>query len=140
MKKNKLFRLLAIIFLFSSGFMTHAFFFPDFLPQEMAQTSKKIAGIAPDKKEQNDPLIRKVKYADGKFSPDTIIIRYGSYVAIINESKTELMWLESDNKYLNTPRGYGEGEEQRVRMDTEGTFNVVNKLDIEATLKVIVKK
>lgn len=49
------------------------------------------------------------------------------------------MWLVSDLPELNTVRGYGQGEEKRVKPVKEGTFKLTNKLNIDAkaTIKVL---
>ena len=60
-------------------------------------------------------------------------------LTITNNSQS-LMWLESDNPLLRTPRGYGESEQLRIKAGTPGTYTVQNKLNLNAKATVTIIK
>ena len=49
------------------------------------------------------------------------------------------MWLNSNDPLLTTPRGYGESEQVRERMDTLGQFVVADKNNPSERLIITVK-
>ncbi len=139
-------RLLIFILIFATGFVTHMLVFPDFIPQysqSIQRSFKNVLGVETQKKDQSvqraDPLEIVVVYKDGDFAPSQIIIPVTRYIEIQNASKTELMWLVSDNKLLNTDRGYGQGEQLRAQLNDKGTFFVKNKLEPQHSLIITVK-
>jgi hypothetical protein len=79
-----------------------------------------------------------VQYQGGRFRPDSVTVGKGNYLSITNISKSEKMWLTSDDPELVTPRGYGESERLKVLVIREGTFRVINKLNPSAQLTVTV--
>lgn len=102
------------------------------LPVSPVNTVKN-AVILPDEKAEdpNNNFINSIRYENGKFNPSTLTMRKGNYLIVSNNSDSK-MWLVSTLPELNTPRGYGNGEEKRVKPEKEGTYTITNKLNIEA--------
>lgn len=72
-------------------------------------------------------FINYVDFDGNTFKPDTVKMGVGNYLAITNQSKTELMQLLSENQDLTTLRGYGEGERLQTIMPDKGIFKVMVK-------------
>ncbi len=137
---NKIRFIAFIAVVFCAGFLTHAFFFPDFLPsvKEISAGKIKSAETQTDA-EGNMGLFTYVNYDGVNFSPRVVTIHRGSYIAITNRSSNKLMWLMSDNESLNTKRGYGLSERLERILEQPGTYTVTEKSDANANLTVIVK-
>jgi len=86
-----------------------------------------------------DQFITYIDYDSKKFKPSAVTIKKGNYLAIINKSKDQLMWLISDESQLNTQRGYGEGEKLQLTLLKEGEFKVIDKLNPNASLVIKVE-
>lgn len=82
-------------------------------------------------------FITQVRYENGAFKPATVSIKKGNIIIITNTTDS-LMWLVSELPELNTPRGYGKGEQIKTKLITPGSYKVGNKLRLGATLTVIV--
>jgi hypothetical protein len=141
MKKNIF---LSILF-FAFGFFTHAFFFSEVLSNGIADiipnnlsTESLIGAPTPAQKESN-AFLTNITFDGDRFSRHNITIEVGSYLVITNTSKEKLMWLLSNTPLLSTPRGYGESEQIRVRMDTRGQFVVADKNNPQEKLIITVK-
>src|SRR5947207_515167 len=95
MKKNLLFILLA----FLAGFLTHAFFFPDFLANGITDVSQIVIPQATpaDSGNKIDPLITKISFDGEHFSRHNVTIRFSRYLQITNTSHENLMSLTSNN-------------------------------------------
>ncbi len=142
-------RFLPLFLTFFLGFLTHAYFFPDLLPQTLSSYARKAVGmkepvtlITNKEVSKGDAvaLIKHVAYSDGVFSPSVVRVHYGNYISIMNVSKLpdDLMWLVSDSPELTTPRGFAESEHLQRTLLKEGSFVVSNKLRPESKLQVIV--
>lgn len=137
MKKN----LLLAILTFTSGFLTHAFLFPDVLTNGIID-AKNI--IIPDPKavagaETTDPLFTTVTFDGKQFSRHNITIRKTNYLKITNTSKTKHMELIGTIKELNTPRGYGESETIQVQFNEKGQYAVADKNNSQEKMIITVK-
>lgn len=139
MKKIKV--LLFIFMAFVIGFFTHAFFFPDFLPNGLQDIAASNFLLPAQNKSniQTDSFITYVNYDGNQFIPQHVTILKGNYLAITNTSKDKLMWLSSDNDLLNMERGYAQSERLQVLLPKVGEYTVVNKLNTQAQLSVKVK-
>ncbi len=132
--------LLGLTIAFSVGFVVHAFFFPDVLYNGLAMFTKKNFGepaVAPTTEPDNQ-FFTYVNYRDGKFRPGKVTIKRSNYLAITNLNPDEFMWLVSDNKLLNTGRGYAESERLTTILNELGSFTVTEKNRPEAILSVTV--
>ena len=134
---------------FSLGFLSHAVFFPDVIPETLFSNAKSISGLDALTADSNTPptpspiaLMVSVTYKDGEFTPKVAKVHYGNYIAITNKNSTheDQMWLQSNLEVLNTPRGFAEEERLQTVVLEEGTFTVVNKLKPDAKLTVVVYK
>ena len=121
----KRFFLTAILF-FICGFFFHAWLFPSMFvgrpDVEIASASKKIIGMPEETGTEN--LISYVSFKDGKFSPSSISIGYGRYIAITNENEKDRMELSSDIKELQTVRPYGKTERLQTSLYIRGVHMV----------------
>jgi hypothetical protein len=118
---------------FAAGFLIRDYVGPVKLPVSLwtirnAVNSKPAADFVPGNVD--------IVYDNGAFSPAEAIIPVGRYLSVTNRSES-LMWLESNNPWLSTSRGFGLSEQVRVRMDEEGTYTIKNKLNLDA--KAVVK-
>lgn len=137
-----------ILAIFSAGFFTHAAFFPDMSFSTMVLYGEYIIGTKTpstlaeggekEKPAEIVEVIKNVTYKDGIFSPSTVRVHYGNYIAIENRSEEELMWLQSSLPELSTPRGYALSEKLQVVMLKEGTHTVTNKTNPSTKLTVVV--
>jgi hypothetical protein len=142
MKKNIF---LSIIF-FGFGFLAHALFFPEVLPNgiesllQKEQATDQIGSAQKQAPAENNAFMTHVEFDGEQFSRHNLTIEVGSYLTITNTNKEDkLMWLLSNNPLLATSRGYGESEQIRVRMDTKGTFAAINRNNPKEKLVVTVK-
>lgn len=125
---------IAILF-FALGFLINQFSYNltyKSLPDNFKAQSDKVLG-----KKIIDEFKTYVNY-NGSFEPKTVLIKKGNYIAITNKSRTEQLWLLSDNSALNTPRGYAEGERLEAIMNQKGTFYITNKNKTGTYVKIIV--
>lgn len=133
--------LLALIFGFLTGFLVHAFVFPDLLangiivPSAEELLSNEVKPTTADAPESADMAIT---FDGTKFSRNNITMGVTRYISITNESESNLMLLTSNEKLLKTPRGYGYKERVFARMDTKGTFTV-HEVGSGATMVITVK-
>lgn len=123
---------------FIAGFLVHAFFLPNVLYGGIKKS------ISPDQKissstEKIRSLFIYSMYNGENFNPANIELEKGQYIVIRNIAKTNLMWLQSENPLLSTPRGYAEGEELKQRLDQSGYFTVTEKMNSQAKLHIVVK-
>ena len=124
------------------GFFIHALFFPDVFSNGIFVTP---ALPTPDQGQTQAPSTNKVQNIttitfDGQnFSRHNVAIEQSRYIVIVNTSKDTLMWLSSNNKDLATPRGYGEGEQVKTRLDDKGQFIVADKNNPSEKLIITVK-
>jgi hypothetical protein len=134
-KKCLFFIILSFIF----GFFVHAYFFPNYIPTILKIPNKNI--VQPEKQipNTNVGLYTYVDYDGIDFSPSRVVINKGFYIAITNQNKEKLMWLQSDNPLLATVRGYGHTERVDTILYQTGIFWVIDKLNPQASLSVIVK-
>ncbi len=86
---------------------------------------------------EQSAFITQVRYENGSFKPAVATIKKGNIIMITNGTES-LMWLVSELPELNTPRGYGKGEQIKTKLITPGTYKVGNKLRLGATLTVVV--
>jgi hypothetical protein len=140
MKKNIF---LSILF-FAAGFLTHAQFFPDLwangLPGFNQQTQTPTINRSTAPPAQQQAFETRIDYDGTQFSRHNISIEIGSYLIITNVNKgNKLMSLSSNNPLLTTPRGYGESEIVKARMDVRGQFVVIDKNNPEEKLIITVK-
>lgn len=125
--------LLILIIGFILGYTSHAY-----LPRTGVNLVKTLAPETASKSETVvDPFLTTISYRDGKFKPDSVNVKTGNYLIIVNNSDS-LMWLTSNNPLLTTTRGYGRSEQVRIRADDEGVFTVTNKLNIKARTVITV--
>lgn len=131
---------LSILF-FALGFLTHALFFPEFL-------ANGLSSVVPDpvvntsvqtQTNENNAFMTNIDFDGENFSRHNITIEVGSYLTITNTSNDKLMWLFSNNKQLTTPRGYGQSEQIKVRMDERGAYAVIDKNNPQEKLIITVK-
>ena len=128
-------KLFLVILAFSLGFVVHLLLMnlqnkPDLnLLSQQSVAGEKITA---------DEFITYIDYDGNEFKPRTVTVKKGNYIAIMNKSKDKQMWLVSDNADLNTKRGYGEGEIVRLTLLKEGSYNVINRLNTKAFIKVVV--
>src|SRR5579872_5077194 len=138
-------RIVKKILLFSAffilGFLTHAFFFPDFLINGFSDISNiAIPDISPTPgQDVNSTFFTKITYNDSHFSRHSLVIPISSYVMIENMSTTSRMWLLSNNPLLATQRGYSYTEAIRVRLDNRGSFVVEDKSNPQEKILITVK-
>lgn len=126
-----------IILAFGIGFLVRDYSGPVKLPftiRSIENTVKPVSKAQTAKVPGNVEIV----YEDGKFTPSEAVIPVGRFLSITNKS-TSLMWVSSDNPWLDTPRGYGQSEQVRVRMDDLGTYHIKNKLNLDASavIKVV---
>jgi hypothetical protein len=132
---------LSIIF-FAAGFLTHALAFPDFLANGITDV-QKIA--IPDNEQStlgvqaSDEQFTKIIFDGEKFSRNNVTVGFTRYVQIINENKTQQMWLLSNTPELTTKRGYGHLEAAQKQFNERGQFVVVNKNNPKEKLVITVK-
>jgi len=133
--------LLFIILAFTAGFFTHALLFPDFLANGITNVAEVNApNVTPTQAStMHQAFETYISYDGSKFSRHNITIERGSYLIITNISKDQLMWLESKNPLLATPRGYGESEAIRQRLDITGQYIVTDKNNTQEKLVITVK-
>lgn len=86
---------------------------------------------------EHSAFITQVRYENGSFKPATVSIKKGNIIIITNGTDS-LMWLVSEAPELNTPRGYGKGEQIKTKLVAPGSYKVGNKLRLGAMLTVIV--
>jgi hypothetical protein len=135
-------RFILFLVFFSFGFLTHAFFFPDFLANGISDVQQiAIPNAGPTKAiDSNLKFETKITYDGEHFNRHTVTIGVGSYLLITNTTKeNKLMWLLSNNPELATPRGYGESEQIRTRLETRGQYVVVDKNNPQERLIITVK-
>jgi hypothetical protein len=139
-------KFIILLIIFFAGFLTHAFWFPNFLisPQNVTNNVKTILGLSEQKKQssstaESNEFITYINYLDGKFNRTRVNITRGNYIAITNMSKTESMLLVSDNSALSTPRGYGYSERLMTILLEPGNYTVVNKNKPDAVVTVSVR-
>jgi hypothetical protein len=114
--------------------------FPDFLANGFTDISKVIIPEpTPAGTQDIDPLITKVEYDGTKFSRHNVAIGFTRYIQIVNTSKTDLMWLQSNLPELTTTRGYGEAEAVKAQFNEKGTFIVRDKNNPNEQLVITVK-
>lgn len=137
MKKNIF---LSILF-FGFGFLSHAFFFPDFLAngitdvqQIAAPNAKPTSGT-----ENTDPLITEVTFDGERFSRNNVTIGFTRYIKIVNTSKTDMMELIGSIDELTTPRGYAESEAVQMQFNQKGQFVVADRNNPQEKLVITVK-
>ena len=136
MKKN----LILFTFFFISGFLTHAYFFPDFLANGITTIPQLVMpNPTPTTTTQNETLITKVYFDGQNFSRTNIKIGFTRYIQIINTSKDKLMWLQSNHPELTTSRGYGESEAAQAQFNEKGQFVVADKNNPDERLVITVK-
>lgn len=134
---KKLF-LLALIFF--AGFFTHAYFSPNLLFYNKPLSLDALLKNAKTDNQRTkiDPFFTGVIYQKGQFSPQRVSIKKSNYITITNNSKTEGMWLISNNQLLNTSRPYYESEQLKTILNEIGSFTVINKVNPQAVLVVVV--
>lgn len=133
---------LFFLFSFLLGFLVHAFFFADLLPNRIIALTKQGVGIKDSGAEPTLPFANStvfVDYKDGKFIPSSVVSKKGNRLVITNKMTDEQMWLVSDSREIETVRGYQESEALSVVFTQPGTFVVNNKLNSKHTLIVTVK-
>lgn len=122
--------LIIIAVAFGLGYATHLLQTNGFSPTNLiTPVSSKPSNENPD------VFITTVDYNGGKFNPNAVSVRKGNYLVIRNKSDS-LMWLASTYSKLNTPRGYGESEELRIKPEEIGSYKVSNKLNLDASMIV----
>jgi hypothetical protein len=132
---------LSLIF-FAVGFLTHALAFPDFLSNGITDV-QKIA--IPDNDQStlgaqaNDEQFTKITFDGEKFSRNNITVGFTRYIQIVNENKTQQMWLLSNTPELTTKRGYAHLEAVQKQFNERGQFVVVNKNNPTEKLVITVK-
>ncbi len=124
--------LLYILVAFSFGFLLRDATGPVKLPFRLTDIKQTVTGDTPA---NFVPGNVEIEYKNGRFSPAEAVVPRGRYLTIVNKSDS-LMWLDSDNPLLTTPRGYGLSEAIKVRMDDEGTYHISNKLNVNAKVEV----
>ena len=138
MKRSRLLLLVILIFFLGFG-AAYILFTSDILqvnrPDIGFLFKQKVAAV----KTTADNFITYIDYDGTDFSPRKVIIKKGNYIAITNKSKTELMWLVSNNTGLNTKRGYAEGERLQLILLKEGRYVVANRLNTKASTEVVVE-
>jgi hypothetical protein len=141
MKKTIFITLFSSLF-FSLGFITHALLFPDFLVNGFSDI-QKIAlpntASTPAPAGAKYAFETKITYDGERFSRHNIVVGVGNYLMITNLASHSPMWLTSNDPQLATPRGYGESEQVRERMDTRGQFVVADKNNPEERIVITVK-
>lgn len=135
MKHSRL--LFIVIIAFSLGFALH-FLITNLQtkPEVSLLLQQRVAG----EQTTADNFITYIDYDGNDFEPSSVIVTKGNYIAITNKSKEKLMWLVSDDKDLNTARGYGEGERLQLVLLKGGQFKVANKLNPKAWFSVTVQE
>ena len=126
---------------FVAGFLTHAFFFPEFLSNGIVDVGRLVIPIpAPTGSAKATDKFETIITFDGDhFSRHNIAISVGNYLMIRNVAMHHLMWLSSNDPQLATVRGYAESEQVRERMDTKGQFLVQDKNNPSERLIITVK-
>jgi len=132
--------LVGLVLAFAFGFFAHAIFFPDVFYDGLAGLTHKTIRAEPTKPPENPDthFFTYVSYDNGMFRPGKVTIKRSNYIAITNMNKADLMWLVSDNKLLNTTRGYGESERLTTILNELGTFTILEKNRPDAHLTVTV--
>lgn len=130
-----------LLIFFFIGFFVHALFFPDLFYNALGELNKKniVISPTPGEKKTDSNFFTYVTYKDGKFRPGNVTIGRSNYLVITNVNKKDPMWLVSDNKLLNTERGFMESERLTILLNELGRFTVVEKNRPEALLIVTVK-
>lgn len=131
-------KIIIMLVCFGLGFLAHMYLVKDVVPPMDAQSIIKRTTISTENAGNKSDFINYVEFDGEKFSPTSVSVRVGDYLAITNLSNTKLMWLFSDNKILETSRGYGEGEQLMQIMNEKGSFRVVANKDAKNSLTVIV--
>lgn len=129
---------------FVLGFLIHALVFPDLFANGIillppAPTGTAQNGTTPAVQQNPVPQEQTITYDGSTFSRNNIRVEVSRYVSIVNESKTNKMFLASTYPALATPRPYGYKEEVRVRMDTIGQFVVYDKENPSLRLVITVR-
>lgn len=134
-------KIILSILLFSSGFLTHAFFFPEFLANGVWSVAEIVVpNPTPANSDQaNDPLMTKITFDGKKFSKHNITIGFTRYIQIVNTNEDELMSLFSNTPELTTPRGYGYLEAVQKQFNQKGQFVVADKDNPDEKLVITVK-
>jgi hypothetical protein len=94
--------LFLLLVAFAMGFLVRDYTGPVKLPVSF----RTISDAAQPKSKDTVPGNVEIVYDNGKFSPAEAVIATGRWLSITNKSNA-LMWIESDNPYLSTVRGYG---------------------------------
>ena|SRR5258708_3702576 len=141
MKLRFLKKLLLFGIIFILGFLTHAFFFPDFLINGFSDISAiTLPNTSPTPgQDVNSTFFTKITYNGSHFSRHALIVPIDSYVMIENMSTDSRMWLLSNNPLLATQRGYSYTEAIRVRIDTKGSYVVEEKNNPQEKILITVK-
>src|SRR4030042_6795443 len=126
-------KLLIVILAFAAGFLIRDYIGPVRLPVSIKIIEQAVN--PPSNSESSIPGNIDIVYLDGKFTPSEAVIAVGRWVTITNKTDSH-MWLESDNPWLSTSRGYSRSERVRVRMDELGTYHVTNKNNLSATVTI----
>lgn len=131
---------LALIVGFTSGFLVHAYFFPDVLSNGIIFTPENLLSneVSPTPNDQRQ-LFTNITYNGEKFSRSNVTIGTGDYITVTNDSPDKPMWLMSNVPALSTPRGYGESEQVKSRMDTKGQFIIKDKNNPSEQVIITVK-
>lgn len=136
---------IVFVLLFTAGFLVHALFFPDVL-YDALHTFQEVNTKIPQKEvvknddgEEKTSFFTYINYDGSSFDKRNVNIKLGNYLAITNMSREKGMHLESDNPLLQTGRSYGYYERVQTRMDEVGIYHVLNKLNPQATIKIIVR-
>ena len=125
--------LILLVIAFAAGFLIRDYIGPVRLPVSIRTIEQAVKPA--QSSDSQIPGNLDIVYDDGKFSPSEAVIAVGRWLTITNKSESK-MWLESDNPWLSTPRGYSRSERVRVRMDDEGTYHIKNKLNLDATATI----
>ena len=126
---------------FASGFLIHAFFFPDILSNGIVVTPETLLSneVTPVPENEKHELFTHITYDGHKFSRTNVTVRLADYVTITNESEDTLMSLASDEPLLTTPRGYGYKEQVKARLDEKKTITVQDANNPKTQLMITVK-
>lgn len=135
---KRLIVLILVVVAYGAGYFTQSILESNQWSSLARSTPKSVLGTSNTNTGQQDEFVTKVNFDGTRFSPSSVTIKKSYIIAITNMSKTEGMWLQSDNSLLNTTRSYGESEQLRAELLTPGTYHVINKLKSGGVLTVSV--
>lgn len=128
-----------VIILITIGFLL-GYFTKEYLILNNVTTNNivsTVTGVQDDSKSKIKSDSVMIIYENGEFKPNIATIKLGNRITIKNGSNA-LMWLVSDYSKLSTRRSYGKSEQISFKTDKIGTFEVKNKLNLDAKATIII--